>query len=193
MNNTKSRLPGWKSLSLETAFHTPVFDLLVERSECVRTGASTNFYYFKCPDWVNVIAMTPDNKIVMIRQYRHGKGTIELEIPGGGMNPSENHDPVSAGARELLEETGFAVEKGVIIGKVCPNPALQGNTCYTVFFQNARQVSKPDMEATEEIETALFPVEELDDFIKKVKIMHGLVLNALHFFDIWKKDATKTS
>lgn len=169
----------WKQLTSGEVFKTPVFSIIRERSKSLRTGAETDFYFFKCPSWVNVIAVTKDNKLVMIKQYRHGSRRVELEIPGGCMEANE--DPVTAGIRELFEETGYRGKNGRIIGKVCPNPALQGNDCYTILVTEAEKEAEPPMEDTETIETLLVPLSEIDELIRNQKITHGLVLNALHF------------
>lgn len=178
-----SNRTSWERIDKEVVFKTPVFNLFREKSRSLRTGAQNDFYYFGCVDWVNVTAVTPDNKLVMIRQFRHGSDRWELEIPGGGIDRNDS-SPLEGGIRELFEETGYRGENARIIGKVCPNPALQGNLCYTVMVENAVKVSEPDMEATEDIDTLLVPLAGIRSMIKKQAITHGLVLNALHFLEI---------
>ncbi len=174
---------GWEALSIRQVLDTPVFSLFAEESKCLRTGASNTFFYFHCVDWVNVIAETTANKLVMIRQHRHGSRSTHLEIPGGGMEKDEA-DPIAAGARELLEETGYAGKNGKIIGKVCPNPALQNNTCYTVYFPEVEFTGQPEMESTEDIETLLMPIPEVLEAVRTGGITHGLVLNAIYFYEM---------
>jgi ADP-ribose pyrophosphatase YjhB (NUDIX family) len=174
---------GWERISWGTVFDTPVFRIARERSKCLRTGEATDFYYFLCRDWVNIIAETPDKNIVMITQHRHGSGQRELEIPGGCMD-AKDRSPEEAAARELFEETGYAGDAGELIGSVCPNPALQGNLCHTVLIRNAVRKSAPAMEDTEDIETVLKPAEGIDKMILGGQIRHGLVLNALHFYSL---------
>lgn len=181
--NSASDRTAWRRIDKEVIFKTPVFNLFRERSQSLRTGAETDFYYFGCRDWVNVVAVTTDKKLVMIRQFRHGSDRWEMEIPGGCMDPSDA-SPVEGGMRELFEETGYRGSGARIIGKVCPNPALQGNNCYTVFVEDAVKVSAPAMEATEDIDTMLVPVSDIRTMIKEQAITHGLVLNALHFLEI---------
>lgn len=180
---TEDKHNGWKKISTpEVILNTPVFEIAKTRLKCLRTGKEGDFYTFDCPNWVNVIAETPDHQLVMITQYRAGSKQIELEIPGGGIENHEN-DPIAAGARELLEETGYAGKNGRIIGQVCPNPALQGNTCYTIYFSDTKKIAPPAMEGTEDIETVLVPISEIHEKIVNGEITHGLVLNALHFME----------
>ncbi|HBC86226.1 MAG TPA: NUDIX hydrolase [Lentisphaeria bacterium] len=176
----------WKIHSSREILETPVFKVWVDNSECPRNGKRGDFYRFKCGGWVNIIAVTPDDKLVMIRQFRHGTKKWELEIPGGLIDRTDS-DPLSAGQRELLEETGYKGKNARMIGKVCPNPALQDNVCYTVFVDNAKKTSGTSMEDGEDIETLLLPHEKVLKLIKGGKITHGLVLNALMFYFLEKE------
>lgn len=174
----------WEVFSSETVFETPVFSVNMAETKCPRTEKISDFYSLNFPSWVNVLAVTPNERLIMIKQYRHGSKSFELEIPGGVVD-SDDLSIIDAGKRELMEETGFAGEKSDIIGKVCPNPALQGNSCYSVYVENAEKVSEPQMESMEDIETVLFPLDEITDLVRSGKISHGIVLNALYFLNIY--------
>ncbi len=177
----KKKSTPWKLHSTEEILHTPIFKVHLDKSECPRTGRLGNFYKFKFGNWVNIVAVTSKDEMVMIRQFRHGSRKWELEVPGGLID-STDFDPVSAGQRELLEETGYSGGNPRIIGSVCPNPALQGNVCYTIFVDNAVKASETAMDDFEDIETILVPVKEVRRIVKDGKISHGLVLNALMFY-----------
>ena len=140
-----------------------------------------DFYFFDFPDWVNTIARTSDNEILLIRQFRYGTKRMELEIPGGMIDPGE--DPVTAGCRELLEETGFVGMNAKIIGRVYPNPAIQGNACYTILVENAVRTTEPHPDDMEEIDWLLVPEQDIDMYIRDRHIEHGLVLNAFLHYD----------
>ena len=150
-----------------------------------------DFYFFDFPNWVNIIACTPDNEILLIRQFRYGTKRMELEIPGGTIDPGE--DPVAAGCRELLEETGFVGENAKIIGRVCPNPAIQGNYCYTIKVENAVRAAKPNLDEMEEIDWFCVPEQDIDRYIRIGMIEHGLVLNAFSHYDRYKNEETPQS
>lgn len=177
-NNTeKSR---WRVSALRTLITTPVLKLLASRVRCDRTGIEKDFFKLDFPRWVNIVACTNKNEIILIRQYRFGTDRIELEIPGGAVNDGE--PPLEAGLRELLEETGYAGENGRVIGKVCPNPALQDNFCYTVLVENVKKVAEPRLDEMEDIEVLTMSEDDAFSLIKDGTINHGLVLNGLMFY-----------
>jgi len=147
---------------------------------CARTGIEKDFFKLDFPSWVNIVACTKEKKVILIRQYRFGTDRIELEIPGGAVNDGE--PPLEAGLRELLEETGYAGENGRIIGKVCPNPAIQDNFCYTVLVENVKKIVEPTLDEMEDIDILTLSEDDALACIKDGTINHGLVLNALMFY-----------
>lgn len=181
MDETKNApTGGWEVYPDRVLVETPIMTVKVGPVVCTRSGRRREFYRFDCPDWVNIVAVTPVREIVLIRQFRYGSKRIEIEIPGGTIEFAE--DPVAAGCRELLEETGYAGERARIIGRVCPNPAIQGNYCYTVLVEDARLVATPAMDEMEDIVTVPMAENEVRACVKEGKIEHGLVLNALMFY-----------
>lgn len=171
---------GWKVLPDRVVLKTPVVAIKAGPVLCERSGRQKEFYLFDFPDWVNIVAVTAEHKLVLIRQFRYGSKKMEIEIPGGMINAGE--DPVAAGCRELLEETGYAGENARIIGRVCPNPAIQGNHCYTVLVEHAVKVAEPNMDEMEDIACFLVSDEEVTRLVETGAIDHGLVLNALAFY-----------
>lgn len=168
---------------------TPIGTIRKGPLKSLKSLKRKDFYYFDFPDWVNIIARTPDHEILLISQFRYGTKRMELEIPGGMIDQGE--DPVTAGCRELLEETGFVGVKAKIIGKVCPNPAIQGNYCYTILVENAVRTAEPLPDDMEEIDWLCVPEQDIDSYIRDGRIEHGLVLNA--FFHYQRYIATQAS
>lgn len=180
MKNEK--MSGSSVNSREKILETPVVDIYSGPVRCERSGVEKTFYFLDFPDWVNVIALTPKLDILLVRQFRYGTGQEELEIPGGVIEPGEN--PVAAGCRELLEECGYSGSDPRVIGKVCPNPAIQKNAHYTVLVENAQKTAPPKLDEMEDIEVLLRPRKEvLDAFCSgSLDISHGLVLNAISHY-----------
>jgi 8-oxo-dGTP pyrophosphatase MutT (NUDIX family) len=95
----------WERISSELAHSSNVFDLKVERRISPLTGKHVSTVVLESSDWVNVVALTADERVVLVRQYRFGTEEIGLEIPGGLVDPGET--PLEAARRELREETGL--------------------------------------------------------------------------------------
>jgi 8-oxo-dGTP pyrophosphatase MutT (NUDIX family) len=171
---------GWEISPGRVLLRTPIVTVKAGPVFCRRSGRSKDFYLFDFPDWVNVVAVTPDKRIILIRQFRYGTNRKEIEIPGGMVDPDEA--PVAAGCRELLEETGYAGTGARIIGRVCPNPAIQRNYCHTVLVEHVCRVAEPRMDDMEDIEVSTATTEEVRAHVASGRIEHGLVLNALMFY-----------
>lgn len=136
------------------------------------------FVYLESPDWVNVIALAADDRVVMIEQFRHGIGEVTLEIPGGSVEDDE--DPAEAGLRELLEESGWGPGRSRMIGEVTPNPAIQDNRCHILLVRGAVRVQDPRPEGAEEIAVRLVPLADVPGLIRDGVIHHALVVAAFH-------------
>ena len=176
--------PGFDLYPETIVLETPIVTITAGPVSCRRNGRKKEFYRFNFPDWVNIVAMTPERKMILIRQFRYGTQREEIEIPGGMVNVGEL--PLDAGCRELLEETGYAGRDARIIGKVCPNPALQRNYCYTVLIEEVERVSNPNFDEMEEIACSLHTESEVRRLIASGRIDHGLVLNAMmHYFGLY--------
>src|SRR5690606_26769893 len=137
-------------------------------------------FVFSCPDWCNVLAVTPEGRLVMVWQYRFGTDALSLEIPGGVIDPGEA--PEGAARRELREETGYEAGELELGSGVEPNPALQGNRCYTFLARGARLVGPSAPDEDEELEVALIDEDRLPALIDEGHVTHALVVVALELY-----------
>ena len=165
-----------------------IFSLHASQRVSPRTGSEHEFLVLHCRDWVNVVAITENEELIMVEQYRHGSKTVELEVPGGVMD-AEDTSPVVAGVRELREETGYAGDDAQIIGGVYANPAIQNNTCFTVLVNNCRLVHDTEFDHGEDIITRLIPLADIPGMVAAGRIKHSLVVVALYYYDLWKRGA----
>ncbi len=170
----------WTWLSSTILHSCRIFDLKREQYRSPRTGREHDFYMLHSGDWVNVIPLTVDQKVVLVNQFRFGSKDFSLEIPGGMVDPEDS--PAGAASRELLEETGYGGDEPVLLGTVHPNPAIHNNRCYTYLINNASYRIPPRQDSTEDIEVQLLPLSDIPDFIRSGKITHSLVIAAFYWY-----------
>lgn len=176
----------WEKLGHATTATTRILDLLSVRYRHPVRQTERDFVVLQPPDWVNVVALTPDEHLVLVRQFRYGIDEFSLELPGGVIDAGE--DPVIAGVRELREETGFSGAPAKLLGSVHPNPAIQSNRCHLVFVEAAVRAHALEWDPDEEIQVATLPVEEVLAQARGGGITHSLVLNALFLFEpLWRQ------
>ena len=180
----------WKTIRSTPVGDFRIFKIRTDICVSPRTGKEHDFFVLESVNWVNVIALTPDQKLVMVEQYRHGSRTVELEVPGGMMDPHET-DPVATAVRELREETGYVGENARLLGRVQSNPAILTNVTYTVLIENCRLVHGVDFDHAEDLETRLMPVTEIPKLVADERIGHSLVVVALYHFDLWQRGIKK--
>lgn len=138
-----------------------------------------DFFVIRAPDWVNVVALTPDDQLLVIEQWRHGVERSTLEIPGGMVDPGET--PAEAAARELREETGYAAESILPIGFVEPNPAIQDNRCHTFVALGCTKVGPARFDGNERIVASTVPFSSAPNLIRSGRITHALVVTGITF------------
>lgn len=145
-----------------------------------------DFTIIKCPDWINVIALTKDQRVVMVEQFRYGTAQVTLEIPGGVVEAGE--EPSQTCLRELLEETGHApartasVQGIEMIGKVSANPAINTNWVHTGIVREVERVREElKLDEHEEIAVHLVPLADVPGLIRSGVIHHAFVVAAFQF------------
>lgn len=176
----------WPQLDSTLLGDFKVFQVRKDLKQSPRTGRQHEFYVLDAVDWVNVIALTPDQQIVLVEQYRHGANTVELEVPGGVMDvPGET--PSATAIRELREETGYAGEHPQVIGTLFPNAAIQSNRCHTVLIENCRPIHPVHFDHGEDIVTRLVPVKAIPELVASGRICHCIVVAALYRFELWRR------
>lgn len=170
----------WEEISDETLARYKVFHVKKARRRSPRTGAEIGFFLLETADWVNVLPITADGQVVLVRQYRHGSRQLSLEVPGGLIDAHE--DPAAAAARELREETGFEAAHFELLGTMNPNPSMMTNRCFAFLATGCRRAGELRMDPGEDIEVVTVPVAELDGLIRGGGIDHAIVLATISFW-----------
>jgi 8-oxo-dGTP pyrophosphatase MutT (NUDIX family) len=166
-----------------TLASTRIFELRAVEYRHPGRADGREFAVIVSPDWVNVVALTVEDRIVLVRQFRFGLNGFSWEVPGGIINPGE--DPAAAGARELREETGYAGLRSRLLASAHPNPAIQNNRCHFVLIENVVNAHPLAWDQDEEIETLTVPAEEALAWARTGRITHSLSLCALFHFEGW--------
>jgi len=167
----------WKILSRELDRDYHIFKVWKKQVLSPRTGETLEVKAIKFAPWTMVLAVTPENEAVMVRQYRHGIEQVCLELPGGLVDP-EDPSPASAAERELLEETGYQVAEVFELGECFPQPAVLSNKGYFYLGTGAEKVTEPSLDDGEDIEIVRVPLERIPAMIENREITHGMVMLA---------------
>ena len=136
------------------------------------SGKPYKAYVFEFDSWANVVALTKNNEVVLVKQYRHGVQQVLLELPGGVVDDGEN--PLEGAKRELMEETGYSAGNIIEVGRIFPNPAIQQNTLYCYLATDVELTGEQHLDDAEEIEVHLVPLDELIEMVRQGKFLHAL-------------------
>ncbi len=183
MNET---VETWKIKSSKEIADCRIFKVREDFCERESDRKTSSFFVCENPDWVNIIALTKDKKVVLIEQFRHGIEEIILEIPGG-MIDGDDEETETAARRELLEETGFSADKFVLLGKSRPNPAIQNNTVFHYLALDCEKTEDVSFDEHESVLTKLVSLEEAERLIESGVITHSLVVSAFYYFSIYNR------
>ncbi|MFT3842843.1 MAG: NUDIX hydrolase [Myxococcaceae bacterium] len=171
--------PDWKLVRESPVDDHHIFKLRTLTVADPRNGQEYPRVVIAAPDWVNVIAVTDADEVVLIRQFRFGTWRNELEIPGGMLDPGE--DAATAAVRELEEETGFVPAQTRLLGVSRPNPAFLDNRLHSFVATGCKQVHQGRQEGSEDIRVELVPRAKIPELIRSGEIDHSLVLVAFLF------------
>lgn len=173
----KDKTRRWKILSTEYLIRRPW--LTARRDQVLLPDGRINpeYYVVEYPDWVNVIAITKDNKFVMERQYRHAVGMTCYELPCGVMEEGET--PLQAARRELMEETGYGKGEWRELMEITPNPSSMSNFTHCFLATGVEKTGEPDLDATEELEVYLLEEEEVKSLLRNNELIQSLMIAPL--------------
>ncbi len=135
------------------------------------------FHVVDTRNWVAVLALTDDNRVVLVEQYRHGLGRISLELPAGVIDSGET--PQQTAERELREETGYVADEWQLLSDVSTEPSRHTTRAVFFFASRARRVGEPTLEASEDIRVKLLEAGALLEEVDRGGIQHGVHIGAI--------------
>lgn len=163
----------WKILSSTYVHKGPWATLRADKCQMPDGREVPEYFVLEYPDWVNAVAITEDNKVLIVKQYRHAAAVISTEIPGGVIDAGEL--PINAARRELLEETGYRFDDLELMATVHPNPATANNVTHLYLARGGKKVAGQNLDAHEEL-----IVEELTIDEVKVLLLNNTITQSLH-------------
>lgn len=174
----------WKRGKKDVLQHTPIFDLVGIDVTNPKNQKVRPYYVLETKSWVNAIVKTKDEKIILVRQYRHGLNEYCLELPGGVVDEEGDSAPLLSAKRELAEETGYTAKNWKLISRVSGNPAIFNNWSYTFIADSAEKTEDVNWDEGEEIEVFLEPLDNIPNLIRSGIIHHSMMVSALgaYFF-----------
>lgn len=170
----------WKVIKSEYIFKDgPWLTIRKDKCELPNGKIMQAFYVQEYPEWASAFALTKDNKVLMIKQYRHGIEQITTEVPGGVVDKGE--EPLTAIRRELLEETGYQFESFEFLGKVCANPSTGDNFLHMFLASGGEKVAEQKLDETEDVEVVAYSIDELKQLLKENKIVQSLHVSCIFY------------
>lgn len=175
----------WKKLRSEKGENLRIAKVRFDTWKNPRNGVELKATVLETPDWVNIVALTPEGKILVVKQFRLGTEAVTTETPAGVMEKGE--DPQVAAIRELAEETGYTTDNWTYLGWVEPNPAYQDNHCHQFLAKNVVRTQEVNQDDGEDVEFCEMTLEEVKEEIKVGRTRNSLSLLTLsRVFEIWK-------
>lgn len=170
----------WKTLKSEYLFKDLWFT--VRKDTCERPDGKivSPYYVYEFPTWVTALALTEDGKVILERQYRHGLGETNYELPGGCVDDTDKTYE-EAIARELLEETGYAFSHYEFLGKTSANPSTNNNWMHIYLATGGKKVQAQEFDDNEDIEIELVSIEELKQLIRDNQIVQSMHVTAIFY------------
>jgi ADP-ribose pyrophosphatase len=170
---------NWKTCSSEYIHKGPWATLRSDKCEMPDGTIVDQYYVLEYPNWANAVALTEDNKIIMVRQYRHAAGIVSLEIPGGVIEDDEH--PEAGMRRELLEETGYQFNEVELISTVYANPSTANNKTYCYLAKGGKKVQEQQLDDHEQLVVEEYSIAEVKQLLADNKIAQALHCTGLFY------------
>jgi ADP-ribose pyrophosphatase len=169
----------WKTLSSEYLFNDTW--LKARKDRCQRSDGKIvdPYYVMEYPDWVTAFALTTDEKVILIKQYRHALGEECIELPGGCVDAADK-DYEQAVRREFLEETGYTFKTAEYLGRTSSNPSTNSNLLHMFLLTGGEKYQEQQLDHNEEIEVLVISIDEL-----KQRLIDNKFIQSMHVTNIF--------
>jgi ADP-ribose pyrophosphatase len=169
----------WQKIASKYLVREKWATLRVDTCKLQNGAIKDDYYVLEYPNWANAVALTSENKIILVRQYRFAADIISLEIPGGVIDDGET--PEAAIKRELLEETGYSFKSCKLIATLYPNPATSTNKTFTYLLTGGIKTHEQHFDDHEILNVEEYTIEEVKLLLKENKIDQALHVAGLYY------------
>jgi len=169
----------WQKIASKYLVKEKWATLRVDTCKLQNGAIKDDYYVLEYPNWANAIALTKDNKVILVRQYRFAADIISLELPGGVIDDGE--EPVDGIKRELLEETGYSFESCELIATLYPNPATSANQTFTYLLKGGIKTHEQHLDEHEILNVEEYTIDEVKQLLKDNKIDQALHVAGLYY------------
>lgn len=166
----------WELVNRDSLAKFRMYEVLRETRRNPRDGREHVFTVQAARDWVTVVPVTEDGRVVLVRQFRAGSGGVTWEFPGGVVEPQEA--PEKAVVRELEEESGFRAGEVSRVATVLPNPALLRNCMHIFLAKGCRPDGARNFDDSEDLDTWTATPDEIDRMVREGVMDHALMVAA---------------
>jgi ADP-ribose pyrophosphatase len=180
----------WDVIRSEIIYHCRIFSVRRDQSRSQGTGQTHDFHVLEINDFVNIVPLTGDGHVVMVRQFRHGIRGLTLEVPAGLIDDTDAA-PLNAALRELREETGYTTTRVAPLGVVHPNPAIMNNRCHMFVAYDVEQAGAPQWDATEELAVEIVPLDQVPQLIRDGTVSNALTVVAFHLLNLTSREVVR--
>ncbi|HEX4958685.1 MAG TPA: NUDIX hydrolase [Lacibacter sp.] len=164
---------NWKTLSSKYLFRDNWLTIRADSCERPDGKVIEPYYVYEFPDFVAAVALTKENEVIMVRQYRHALGQTIWEIPGGCVDANDSSHQ-QAIERELLEETGYRFEQVEFLCHTSPNPSTNNNLMHVFLATGGEKVAEQKLDEGEDIEVQLLTIEEVKQLIRSNQLLQSM-------------------
>lgn len=170
----------WRILESKYLFNDLWFKVRKDKCETPEGKIIDPYYVYEFPEWATAFALTEDNKVIMVRQYRHALGETCIELPGGCVDDSDKSFE-EAIARELKEETGYTFSSIEPLGKISANPSTNNNLMHMFLAKGGKLTNKQQLDHNEDINVELYSVDEIKQLLKENKIIQAMHVTCIFY------------
>ncbi len=169
----------WKVLGSEQLIENRWIGIRKDKVELPNGLQIDDFYTVTIPDAAAIVALTPDRRIVLKKEFKYATGEDLIEVPAGMFEPDEK-DGLEVAKRELLEETGYTSDEWQYLGATVESSSKLTNRMHIYFADNCRKVSEQQLDATEVVEALEIPFSEAIEMVMRNEICcnstaHGIL------------------